>query len=337
MRVVVALLVAVAAALAIALPAAAQSPSHERRVEQQGADLVGAVVRVRARALDDARSNATLGRMREGSGVVIDGEGHVLTIGYLVIEPDAIEITTAANRTVPAVLVGYDHATGFGLLKAQAPLDVKPLVLGDSAALAVQDPVMVVPAFGRESASMAQVVSKRPFTGSWEYLLEMALFTAPHNPVWSGAALVNRKLELVGIGSLQVADATGEGVLAPGNMFVPIDLVKPILADLKTKGRAAGAQRPWLGMSTEEVRGRLVVTRVSPEGPADLAGVKQGDVVVAVGGDGVKTLADLYRRMWSMGNAGVDVPLTIATAGATREVRVRSIDRFDYFKAKKPL
>jgi S1-C subfamily serine protease len=332
------LVIAGAVALAAALPAAAQSPAMtEKEAEQRIADLVGAVVRVKARALEDARSNATLGRMREGSGAVIDGEGHVLTIGYLVIEADSIEVTTSAGRTVPAILAGYDHASGFGLLKAQAPLNVKPLALGDSSALAVKESVMIVPALGRQTASMAAVVSKRPFAGSWEYLLDTAIFTAPYNEVWSGAALVNRNLELVGVGSLRVADSLGEGVLSPGNMFVPIDLLKPILADLKSQGRASGPPRPWLGMSTEEVQGRLLVTRVSPDSPADKAGVQQGDVVVGIGGQPVKTQAELYTKLWQLGPAGVEVPLKLLAGKDVRDVRVRSIDRVEYFKAKRAL
>ncbi len=330
------------AACCFALAAAAALPAHAQSaasgdVEARIQTLVGAVVQVRARALDDARSNLTLGRGRQGSGIVIDDQGHILTIGYLVIEPDAIEVTTAAGRTVPALLAGYDHATGFGLLKAQAPLGVKPLPLGASAAMNEGDPVMVLPYGGRDAASMARIVSTRRFAGSWEYLLDRALFTAPPNMTWSGAALVNREFALVGVGSLIVQNAMRPDEAMPGNMFVPIDLLKPILADLKEKGRAAGPARPWLGMSTEEVEGRLLVTRVSPESPAAEAGIRRGDVVLGIAGDDVKTHAELYGRLWKLGPAGTVVPLRVQSAGGTREVNVRSIDRAEYFKEKKPL
>jgi S1-C subfamily serine protease len=305
----------------------------EARIEA----LVGAVVRVRARALDDARSNATLGQSREGSGVVIDDAGHVLTIGYLVIEPDSIQLTTATGRTVPATLAGYDHATGFGLLRAQAPLDVRPLALGDAAALKEGDAVMVLPFGGRDAASMAQVVSTRRFAGSWEYLVDRALFTSPPTPAWAGAALVSRDIRLVGIGSLLVQNAAAPTELLPGNMFVPIDLVKPIIADLKAQGRAAGPPRPWIGLATEEVEGRLLVTRVSPESPADLAGIRRGEVVIGIAGENVQTHAELYRRLWTLGPAGTVVPLRVQSATGAREVEVRSIDRAAYFKEKKPL
>lgn len=318
-------------------PLYAQAPAEDRQAERKVEELLSAVVRVKAKALDDARSNATLGQSREGSGVVIDDDGYIVTIGYLVVEPEAIEVTTVANRTVPAQLVGYDHATGFGLLKAQGMLGVKPLPLGDSAALSVKEPVMIVPAGGRDTASMAFVMALRPFTGSWEYLLDSAIFTSPPSFSWAGAALVNRELQLVGVGSLLVRDTVTPGTPQPGNMFVPINILKPILADLKTKGRVAGAARPWLGMSTEEIEGRLLVTRVSPESPAERAGVRRGDIVLGVGRDIVKNHVELYRKMWALGPAGVEVPLKLLSGVEQREVRVKSIDRVEYFREKRVL
>jgi serine protease Do len=315
-------------------PPRQQQAADSQRAERDAEDLLTSVVRVRVKSLPDARSNATLGSSREGSGVVIDKQGTILTIGYIVIEADAIEITTSDNKTVPATLVGYDHASGFGLLRAQAPLDAKPLAIGQSSELAVRDPVMILPFGGRDAASLAYVVARRQFTGSWEYLLESAIFTSPPTFTWAGAALVSREGKLLGIGSLLVRDSAESGTPLPGNMFVPIDLLKPILADLMEKGRAAGAARPWLGLGTEEVQGHLFVTRVSPEGPADKAGIKPGDIVVGVGGNAVKSHEELYRGMWGLGAAGAEIPLRILQGSAVREVKVRSIDRFEYFRVK---
>ncbi len=332
-------------ALAGALPAVAQQQSPDKPAAKGGGstsdadterridELLAAVVRVKMRALPDARSSATLGAEREGSGIVIE-RGYVLTIGYLVIEPDSIEVTSVQDKTLPATLAGYDHASGLGLLRVQGDLGVKPIELGESTALGVREPVIIVPHGGRDTASFAHVMAKRQFTGSWEYLIEGAIFTAPPTMTWSGAALVNRELKLVGVGSLFVRDAEEPGAATPGNMFVPIDLLKPILADLKANGRARAAPRPWLGLATEEVQGHLFVTRVSPEGPAERAGLKHGDIVIGVGGDPVKTHADLYRKVWGLGAAGVEVPLKILQGGDVRDVRVKSIDRFEYFKVK---
>ena len=292
---------------------------------------LSAIVRVDTKVVADARTAATLGSRRSGSGALVR-EGFVLTIGYLVIEAESIEVTTGDGKTVPATLAAYDHASGFGLVKLSAPIPGMPLRLGDAATLAENDPALVVGHGGRGAASLVSVASRRAFSGGWEYLLESAIYTFPPVPNWSGAALIGTNGELLGVGSLIVADAGGGGTQAPGNLFVPIDLVKPILDDLIARGRAAGPVRPWLGVYVDEVRGRLFVSRVSSEGPAERAGLHRGDLVLAVGEHAVGSLADFYRRVWARGAAGVDVPLRVLQGAEVREIRVRSGDRLDYLR-----
>lgn len=321
-------LVVLLLATVVGIPASAQDKA------QLDADAVlSAVVKVRTKIIPNARSLATLGPQREGTGVLVR-EQYVLTIGYLVIESETIEVSNAEGRTVPATLAGYDHASGFGLLKLIAPLEGKPLPLGDSSALAERDPVLIATHGGKEGVSAAYVVSRRPFSGSWEYLLDSAIYTYPPVANWSGAALIGAKGELLGLGSLIVADAMTPGTQSPGNMFVPIDLLKPILGDLVEQGRAAGPVRPWLGVNTEELRGRLFVSRVSPEGPADRAGLRQGDIVIGVGSEEVSSLADFYRKVWARGAAGAEVPVKVLQGTQVKEVNVRSIDRVEYFRQK---
>src|SRR5438552_4771448 len=202
-------------------PRAQKSQQTQAELDREAEEMLAAVVRVRMKAIPNARSNTTLGSSREGTGVVIDERGHIVTIGYIVIEADSIEITTQDDRTVPATLVGYDHASGFGLLRSSVPLGVKPIPMGQAADLALREPVMILPAGGREMASLAYVVSKRKFAGSWEYLLDSAIFTAPPAFQWAGAALVSREGKLVGIGSLLVRGTEVRGAEVPGNMVGP--------------------------------------------------------------------------------------------------------------------
>ena len=314
----------VALTLLLAAPAVAQ----ERRPEE----VLSAIVGVQAKIQADARSAATLGQHRQGSGTLIR-EGLVLTIGYLVIEAESIQVTNAEGRTVPATLAGYDHASGFGLLKLAAPLAGKPMALGDAAALEERDQAIVANAMA--NPTLVQVVSRRLFTGNWEYLLDSAIFTSPPVMDWSGAALIGPKGELLGIGSLIVPDAGSPGTQSPGNMFVPVDLLKPILEDLVAKGRRGGPARPWLGVNAEHFMGRLFVARVSPGGPAEHAGLKTGDLVLGVGGEPVTTLADFYRKLWARGAAGAQVPLKVLQGMEIRDVTVRSIDRVEYFRPAK--
>ena len=316
------LLLAVSATLAFAQDKPAQDKPEE---------ILNAVVGVSAKIRPDARSAESLGTQRRGSGVLVR-EGYVLTIGYLVIEAEAIQVTGADGRTVPATLAGYDHASGFGLLKLVGPPPGKPLALGDSKTLAEREPAMVVTAAARDQPSLVYVVSRRPFSGNWEYLLDSAIFTYPPVMDWSGAPLIGAGGELLGIGSLVVPDAGAPGTQSPGNMFVPVDLLKPILDDLIASGRRNGPARPWLGVNADEFRGRLFVARVSPDGPAERAGLKSGDIVLAVGGDEVTTLAEFYQRIWGRGAAGAEVPLKVLQGTRVRDVTVRSIDRMDYFR-----
>ena len=302
------------------------------REEASAEETLSAVVHVRAKILPNARSAATLGPQREGSGVLVR-DGYVATIGYLVIESEAIEVTGVDGKSVPAALAAYDHGSGFGLLKLLAPLAGKPLPIGDSNAVAEREPALVA-SFGADGVNVVHVVSRRPFSGSWEYMLDAAIFTYPAVMNWSGASLINAKGELLGLGSLIVADSAGGGTQSPGNMFVPASLLKAALDDLIASGRAAGPVRPWMGINTEELRGRLFVTRVSPEGPADKAGVKSGDILIGVGSNEVSSLAEFYRRVWALGAAGVDVPLRLLQGVQVKEVTVHSIDRVDYFRAR---
>jgi S1-C subfamily serine protease len=298
------------------------------------AGLLSGVVHMKTFINPDGRTAKTLGREREGSAIVIDSNGLMLTIGYLMVEAHAAEVTTNDGREIDANIVGYDHQTGFGLIQALAPLRVQPLVFGKSTELKERDAVVVAGFGGAANAEPAVVVSKREFAGNWEYLLDQAIFTAPPHPAWSGAALLDHEGRLVGVGSLIVGDATGKGDRVQGNMFVPTDLLPPILADLIVSGRTAGPGRPWLGLQADEMRGHLFVSGVTSEGPADRAGLKRGDVILGVNGEPVNHLPDFYRKLYAQGAAGTAIPLDVIKDNEKQRVEVKSINRLDHLRLK---
>ncbi len=314
------------AVLPLAGSASAQIPIAKR--------YLSAVVKVTADIPATARTAAALGTRREGSGIVIDDDGLVLTIGYLILESASVELVVEGERTVPAKFVAYDHVTGLGLLRAAAPLGVKPLELGDSGALAKGHPVLAIGNGGRGSALGAYVVSRREFAGWWEYLLPDAIFTSPPHLEHSGAALIDASGRLVGVGYLVVANAPADDVAMPGNMFVPIDALKPVLGDLLARGRSSAPSRPWLGLYSREIQGRLFVARVPKGGPAHAAGMRPGDLVLGIAGQPVRSLPDYYRKLWSLGRAGIEVPLLVVRGDAPARLTIKSIDRYDWFRLK---
>lgn len=323
-----------------------REPSRPRRVAVQVALLLGlsaigaraaspsldGVVQITAYVPPEARTASSLGTERQGSGVVIDDNGLILTIGYLVLEASEVEIEGAGPEPVPASIVAYDHETGFGLVRTQHPLEVTPIPLGASADVRTEQPLLVVSRAGEFEATGVYVVDRRDFAGYWEYLLENAIFTAPPHAQFGGAALIDQGGRLVGIGSLLVRDAGFRGRPIPGNMFVPIDHLKPIMGDLLTRGRRADPGRPWLGVSLEEHKGRVFVNRVSPDSPAAEAGIAVDDVILGVDGEQVHGLIDFYRKLWGRGAAGVEVPLDVLQGMEVQPVVVKSGDRYRYLR-----
>jgi serine protease Do len=288
----------------------------------------GAVVGIQVVAADGARSAETLGKERTGSGVVIGPDGLILTIGYLVLEAQTIQVVTQDNRTLPAGPVAYDLATGFGLVRSLLPLrGIAPVPLGTHKDLNTGD--MVISAIGGADAdvAMTQLVGKRPFSGYWEYHIDTALFTSPPIGNHSGAALFNQRGELVGIGSLFVGDATGENARKPGNMFVPIDLLKPILAEMQQTGSSRQSHRPWLGVTSSDQGGRVNVVRVTKDSPAEEAGIEAGDVVLAVDGAKVATLEEFYRKLWARAHPDDEVRLTVLQGADIKTLTIRAVDR----------
>lgn len=307
-------------------PALAQQRLDPRAPALQRAS--DAVVGVKALAVPDARSAATLGRTREGSGVVISEDGLVLTIGYLILEAEQVMLLTDDGRKVPASVVAYDLATGFGLVRALAPLKLKPVPLGVAREVKEHEALLVASGGDSGVISLAWLLSQRPFSGYWEYHIEGALFTGPPHRQHSGAGLFNEQGELVGVGSLFVMDALGaDGPRAPGNMFVPVDLLKPVLDELLAKGSSAQSTRAWLGINCVETAGGLRVARVNDDSPADVAGVLPGDRIVKIDGVEVTRLAELWTTLWRQPQAEREVSLEIQREGQSRTLKVFSVDR----------
>ncbi|MEZ5842862.1 MAG: S1C family serine protease [Hyphomicrobiaceae bacterium] len=285
-----------------------------------------AVVGLKAEIAEDAYTARTLGTERQGHGVLIPGP-LVLTIGYLVTEAEQIWLTLADERVVPGHLLGFDQETGVGLVQPLARISQTPLEIGTAAGLKVGHRVVVAGSGGREGATAARIIARHGFAGYWEYALDDALFTAPSHPHWGGTGLIAPDGRLAGIGSLQLQAQRSDGTSEDVNMVVPIDVARPVLADLQTIGRPNRPARPWLGVLSSEMGGRVVIVSVAERSPAAAAGLKPGDIVLDAAGRKVEELKEFYRAYWALGTAGVDVPLTVYRDGKSRTFTVRSTDR----------
>jgi S1-C subfamily serine protease len=290
------------------------------------------VVGLHATVPADAFTADTLGTERAGNGVFIRGNGLILTIGYLITEAENIWIALSDGRSVPGHVLGYDQESGFGLVQALAKLDVPSLQIGESAAAALGERVVVGGYGGRQRSVAARIVAKQEFAGYWEYVLDEAIFTAPAHPNWGGTALIGPNGDLLGVGSLQLQHAAERGQTQNINMMVPIDLLKPIIDDLLKFGRRNAPPRPWLGLYATEVENRLVIVGLADRGPAKQADLRTGDIVLSVAGKEVRDLAGFFRRIWAQGQAGVEVPITIYRDGETMQVRVKSGERDRFLK-----
>jgi S1-C subfamily serine protease len=313
-----------------AADAAAPSPSSpEVQAKLQAlARANAAVVGIRTIAVEDAHSIDSLGRERRGTGVVISDDGLVLTIGYLILEADHVEVVLEPERVVPARVIAYDLDSGFGLLQALTPLRVPPVRLGNSSTLTPDDPLMIASGGEDGDLSIARLVSRRPFWGYWEYHVDDALFTTPPRTDHSGAALFNADGELMGIGSLVVLDALGPGQpRLPGNMFVPIDLLKSILPELRARGATRSSTRAWLGLNCIEHEGMVRVVRVTRDSPAEAAGLRAGDQIVRIDDTAVSDLEGLYNTLWHGEKPEREISLVIDRGGLQRTFKVMAQDR----------
>jgi S1-C subfamily serine protease len=277
---------------------------------------LASMVALEATVPADAYTAGILGTERVGNGVVVGPGGLVLTMAYLITEAETVVLTRNDGRRVPAHVLGLDVRSGLGLVQALEPLDLPAITIGSAQNLEVGAPIIAAGA------------------GYWEYLLDDAIITGPAHPHWSGAALIGPKGDLVGLGSLTLEGRDQNDHPRPINMFVPAEMLPPILDDL-ARGQSPHPPRPWLGVFAQEMENHVVIVGISPKGPAARAELKAGDLILAVDGEPISDLTEFYDKLWSLGDAGVSVPLKILREGDAFEVEIRSMDRATLLKKRR--
>ena len=308
------------------------SLSEQKKItsEEDVRRIYQSVVKIDSIVPADARTANSLGTIRGGNGIVIDDK-HILTIGYIVVEAETITITLPNGGVVPAELAGYDHTTGFGILKTILPSKLTPLQIGNSDKLNKEDLLYVLPYLTEGAPSAVKMVSRRSFTGWWEYFLDKPIYTHPMNTSFAGSALINEFGELLGIGSLYVSDAAAEGVPMPGNLFVPINDLKPILNDLIVNGKRTADIKPYMGLTSNDDTGKVMVTRVNDDGPAAKAGFKENDIILKVNKINIQDTEKFYKTVWSQGGPGTLLDFEIERNNQIISLKLTTMDRNDFF------
>ena len=291
-------------------------PSFVRRVEP-------AVVALRVRNAEGATSSARLGSRRFGSGVIFDQRGYVLTVSYLLLDAVEIEARGRDGRVVAARVVGFDLDAGLGVVKLEGEGPWPAATLGDSRAVVPGARTGTVGV--DEDNDLVQVTGAvhavRRFSAYWEYMLDRAIIVTPASPQWGGSAVVNERGEVVGIASLRIGDPPHV------NLAIPIEQFVPVKDELIASGRIASRPpRPWLGLYTIAMPEGLVVSELSPVGPASRAGFRQGDRILKVNGVAVASQEEFYEQLWSR-RAGDLIELAVQRDNQVRIIAVPSVDR----------
>ena len=306
------------------------SESNKLTTEEDILNIYKSVVKIDSIIPPEARTAQSLGTVRGGNGVVIDDK-HILTIGYIVVEAETITITLPDGKKFPGELIGYDHTTGFGILRTIIQSDLTPLKIGDSDKLTKEDFLYVLPYLTEGRPSAVKMVSRRSFAGWWEYFLDKPIYTYPANSSFAGSALINEYGEVLGIGSLYVGDAAATGISSPGNMFVPINDLKPILDDLIENGRRTKDIKPYMGLTSSDNTGQVKITRVNDNGPAAKAGFTVNDTILAVNNEKINNIEDFYKVVWSFGGPGTKLQFDIERNQEKLNIELTTMDRNDFF------
>ena len=305
-------------AVAATASAGPQIPASWQRV-------LPAVVSIRAHVPSSSPSVLTLGPLRGGSGVIIDPAGYIVTVGYILVDADFIEVSLPDGRSLPATLVGLDLEQGFGLiqLRGGGPWPAAPL--GDSSRVAVGDATGTIGMDDQNSVAITQgsVREIRGFAGYWEYALDRAFIVSPPNPAFGGSPLVNAAGEVIGVTSLQLGRPPSE------NLAIPIEDFLRVKNELMASGRVASRPpRPWLGLYTVQTDQGVLVAGTSPVGPSAEADFEQGDVILRLNGEKIENQGDFYRKLWRT-EVGQEVRILVMRQSRFEVVTLRSINRYD--------
>jgi serine protease Do len=280
-------------------------------------DTLPATVHLQVTVPEAHPSAVVLGTERAGSGAFVDPRGLIVTVNYIVLGGRDVRVTAFDGRELAGEVVAQDFASGIALVQVNGD-DFPTLPVADAPGPEVGDDVFIVASVGDADrrASSGGVSSLEAFDANWEYTLDQAIFATAMNPGLGGGPLVDCHGRIVGVVSLNLNE------IGRFSLAIPIEHFRDHRDELMRFGRRTSRPtRAWLGLYCYTLRGHVVIAGILPAGPAEAAGLAQGDVVVAVDGTKVRTRREFYERLWAH-RAGEAVVLQVFRDEAVRALEV---------------
>jgi len=288
--------------------------------------LLPSVVHIHAVVARDHPSTQILGNDRLGSGVVVDASGLILSVNYVVMGAQAIEVAFAKGRRTRAEIVAQDFEVGLALLKVKRQGLPAAVLTGD--ALEPGNAVIALASTGTQERRVGGglVIYIGEFEAYWEYLLDRSIVASAPNPGFGGGGLFTLTGVMVGVLSLNLNE------IARSSLAIPVDYYRKHEHELLRYGRVVSRpRRAWLGVFAHPVEEGVVVAGVVPDGPGARGGLREGDLIVSLNAEDVASRRDLYMRLWRH-EPGDRLILEVMRDSKVRRVEVRGGDRAYFFR-----
>jgi len=288
--------------------------------------ILPTTVDLRVKIQENHPSTRNLGKERMGSGTVVDPEGYILTVNYVVNGSESIAVTMADGDEFSGELAAQDFESGLALVKIPAH-DLPCLRPADSGVLSPGDPAVIVASSGgsERRVSGGYVTSLEDFDGQWEYMLDKAIRLTGFNPGFGGGTLADFNGRMLGVVSLNLNE------IGKFSLSIPIEYYAQNEQELKKHGRVRSRQpRPWIGFYTQSFGGHVVVAGLVPGGPAEKSGLREGDIIMEVNQKKIHSRPDLYREIWKK-TPGEQISIRILRDEESQNVEVVSGDRWTFY------
>lgn len=289
--------------------------------------LLGSVVHIHAEVPSNHPSTRILGDERMGSGTVVDPAGLILTVNYVVMGAETIQVTLGRGRALRAEIVAQDFEIGLALLRVKRQgLQAAPIA--DSETLMRGEPVFAIGSTGPRERRVAGglVTYLGEFEAYWEYLLERGIVSSAANPGFGGGPLFTLTGQMVGVVSLNLNE------IARCSLAIPGECYRRNQQEFMRFGRVVSRPpRAWLGVFAQVLEEGVVVEGLVPNGPGARSGIQEGDVIVSLDAQEVPTRKELYLSLWKRA-PGEKMTLEVMRDNEVRRLSVTGGDRADFYK-----